>query len=813
MPRLCRRAINRRPKTRTTRLLLLSLEDRIAPATFTVTNFGDTGAGSGSSGDLRYCINQSNALGGTNSIVYAAGVSGTTLASSSTVLPTIADVLSIIGPTTLTFNGGQIVVGAAGTLSLSAVTWTGGYLAGPGTVATDPTNGATFSNMTFRASATLVSNSVMDHFNNVINSGTLQFPSNIGVPTPALMAGITNMGSGTIAIGANAQVNANSFQTSGLMTLAPGTTGSTVLRDTGGAPWTFSLGARTYISDVPHSAFQNSGIDLNGYDLALSQSLLVNNGFVEDATLGGAGIHKVISNTGSTVTGAGFFQNPVITSGTGLFEPGNGPGSAVFGSFRLSGPAGATGVSNFQWQINDAGPSATYPGATGQGGPTPNAAAQVSGWGMVYAKVTLYQPGSFAFDATPTDKLTIHLQAISPSNNVYGSPTVGGTYSTVSTAYTLSGAMAEFDSTQAYTWPVVSYQGTYTGPTDSATLTASTIFDTGPFAIPPPGTFSWKLVPNSDAAGGQLDLVYTPTAQSTAPPTAPANASAVANSPISITVSWDPSTGAQNYEVELANSPTGPWTRIYYGSAPSFTDDNNSYAHLGQHMTYYYRVAAANSAGYSPYSDTVSVTTPYNPTTTVSSITVNDGSGQRSEVRSISVNFSGSVMFAGGYANAAAAFQLTNVQTGNLVALSAAVSADHHVVTLSFSGSETDPLSTGGGLSASLADGVYSLTVLSSIARDHLFQPLDGDNDGVPGGDYVTAPDSAAGTGPHLYRLFGDVDGNGVVNAFDFSQFRLGFGSSSTDPGYLAYLDEDGNGVINAFDFAQFRLRYGTSLF
>ena len=35
-------------------------EDRLAPATYTVNALTDTGAGSGTTGDLRYCINQSN---------------------------------------------------------------------------------------------------------------------------------------------------------------------------------------------------------------------------------------------------------------------------------------------------------------------------------------------------------------------------------------------------------------------------------------------------------------------------------------------------------------------------------------------------------------------------------------------------------------------------------------------------------------------------------------------------------------------------------------------------------------------------------
>src|SRR4051812_10340925 len=40
--------------------ILEPLEDRTAPAVFTVTGTGDSSAGSGSSGDLRYCLTQAN---------------------------------------------------------------------------------------------------------------------------------------------------------------------------------------------------------------------------------------------------------------------------------------------------------------------------------------------------------------------------------------------------------------------------------------------------------------------------------------------------------------------------------------------------------------------------------------------------------------------------------------------------------------------------------------------------------------------------------------------------------------------------------
>ena len=62
------------------------------------------------------------------------------------------------------------------------------------------------------------------------------------------------------------------------------------------------------------------------------------------------------------------------------------------------------------------------------------------------------------------------------------------------------------------------------------------------------------------------------------------------------------------------------------------------------------------------------------PTTTVASVQVNEGTAQRSEVRSITVTFSDPVIFSGGESNSAAAFQLRRVSDGQYVNLASTVS-------------------------------------------------------------------------------------------------------------------------------------------
>jgi surface-anchored protein len=172
----------------------------------------------------------------------------------------------------------------------------------------------------------------------------------------------------------------------------------------------------------------------------------------------------------------------------------------------------------------------------------------------------------------------------------------------------------------------------------------------------------------------------------------------------------------------------------------------------------------------------------------VSSTAVNNGAAQRSRVTTVAVTFDQPVTFAG---LPAAAFQLRRQSDNAAPALAAAVdnSGPGTVVTLTFSGPATE--------SASLADGRYTLTVLASQVPG-----LDGNGDGTPGDDYVLVGAPANG----LFRLFGDADGDGDVDAQDFGAFRAAFG------GMNFIFDFDGDGDVDAADFGAFRSRFGTTV-
>ncbi len=173
----------------------------------------------------------------------------------------------------------------------------------------------------------------------------------------------------------------------------------------------------------------------------------------------------------------------------------------------------------------------------------------------------------------------------------------------------------------------------------------------------------------------------------------------------------------------------------------------------------------------------------------VEGVQVNDGSAQRSMVKSVTVTFDRVVTLDAG------AFDLRRGGGGAVgLTVSTSVVGGRTVAVLTFTGS-----GVGGG---SLADGNYTLTVRGDRVRDTVGRELDGDRDGNGGGD----------RGDAFHRLFGDGDGDRDVDLRDLGLFLSTFGRRAGDPGFLWYFDVNDDDRIGVVDLVAFARRLGTHL-
>ena len=189
----------------------------------------------------------------------------------------------------------------------------------------------------------------------------------------------------------------------------------------------------------------------------------------------------------------------------------------------------------------------------------------------------------------------------------------------------------------------------------------------------------------------------------------------------------------------------------------------------------------------------------------VESVTINDGSNSRSQVTSISIVFDDEVE----HASLQTAFTLTNIDTNTpveTVAVAPTNSGGKTTAVLTFSGANTVDRMGTGVLGDSLADGNYRLNIAST-------QIVRSDTSTAMAADYIFGGQTAGQlNNDDFYRHFGDIDGNGVTNIFDFSNgFLPAFGTANGNANFEAEMDENGDGIVNIFDFANgFLPNFGT---
>ena len=200
---------------------------------------------------------------------------------------------------------------------------------------------------------------------------------------------------------------------------------------------------------------------------------------------------------------------------------------------------------------------------------------------------------------------------------------------------------------------------------------------------------------------------------------------------------------------------------------------------------------ASVSVGGSPGLDDVVL-----PLVKLSAMTLDDGTVQRSRVRTATLLFDGTLTAANFSAGA-----ITLTQTsGTVTPWTAVVSgvampvSGQTAVTVTFNGTAAE--------FGSLADGQYVLHVDGSKITDALGRGIDALGTGAGGSakDYAVA------------RLFGDADGDLGISINDFNGLAAAFGSVSGNASYNAVYDYDNDNGISINDFNAFAGRFGKTL-
>lgn len=178
---------------------------------------------------------------------------------------------------------------------------------------------------------------------------------------------------------------------------------------------------------------------------------------------------------------------------------------------------------------------------------------------------------------------------------------------------------------------------------------------------------------------------------------------------------------------------------------------------------------------------------------TVESVLINDGESQRSNVERVTITFDSQVDAP------PSAFSVVNLM-GDVpvdLAVSSSVINNKTVAVLSFMPGASVASRING--MHSLRDGNYELVIDAAQITQAGVQMID---------DFTFGNHQADG----FFRYFGDTDGDGDVDARDFSRFGLTFLQDPNHPDFLAALDGDGDNDVDGRDYSRFRQRFHRSL-
>lgn len=130
-------------------------------------------------------------------------------------------------------------------------------------------------------------------------------------------------------------------------------------------------------------------------------------------------------------------------------------------------------------------------------------------------------------------------------------------------------------------------------------------------ALSPGTTYYWRIVSKTMANLGNSGPTWSfTTAGSESAPSAPTGLTAAAISSTQINLSWNDVATETGYRVERSPNGSSSWSEIASLSANQTTFSD---LQVSAQQTFFYRVRASNSGGFSPYSNVASATTPAPP--------------------------------------------------------------------------------------------------------------------------------------------------------------------------------------------------------
>ncbi len=302
---------------------------------------------------------------------------------------------------------------------------------------------------------------------------------------------------------------------------------------------------------------------------------------------------------------------------------------------------------------------------------------------------------------------------------------------------------------------IVSFSGGVSGTVTSASSTQLTVTSLSGLAV---GNLTASVTINGVSSGTAVRVATV----------IPVVASSSANLPItatSLTINgFGFSTTAGNDTVSFSGGVTGTVTSA---SGTQLTVTSLSGLVLGN-------LNASVSVNGVSSGAAVQVATLVSSASSVTNVQIDDGTKQRSMVRSITLTFSSNI--ASTLSSVMAGLSLTRASDGLAVALKGTLDSSGTVLTLTFTGSSI--------IGGSLADGRYTLVFGSTTLL----------------------------SSSQLWRLFGDLNGTASVTAADETAFNAAMNSRKGMSNYSAYLDYNEDGLIVNSDQTAFLQRLGTSI-